>query len=720
MKKEKGGNKNSIKYIRKSERGITLVAVVVTIIILLVISGVTISALLGDDGIIRKAQQIKDMWNNVMQNEMESMEDLKNQISEEYIEGNIPIITAEQLLKIGTGEEINVNGETYIFDKGKTYVLQNDIEYTGSYENIANLIKNEEISFIGQGNKIIVTNENGIKEYYTKESKYYIATNSYGYVLEGLQLYYDGIDNVGEGLHSNTTTVWKDLSGNNRDGTLKNFGSSAISGWNNEYLSLDGVNDWVNCGEINSENVTLETVQRLKSSTEVDRATLGNWQSGGQGIFTKGGTLKSNLYCNSQYHEIDSNISVSDLEKNIITYTLSYNGQEEILYTNGEENAKMTIVGNIGSPVTGTVMAIGCNPSADGSANSSYSDIDVYAVRIYNRGLTQEEIEINNNVDNIRFKSKDAIPVYTAEQLLKVGTGQEVAVEEENKTYTYGTKLKYELKNDISISGDYASIINKINNKEIELILNDYRINNNGNYYTANSKYTIAVNEYGYVKNGLQLLLDGKDNTGTGSHSTTATTWKDLSGNNIDGTLQNMDISNCWEEDGLKFDGVDDYVLIAEMNYDNITLETVCSGGASDSFILTNIQTGGYAIYQRSNKYRFEAYITENAGYSIVPGTAQFNNTSDSIYSISGSYDGKTMNMRTSNGNTTYQEIEVEGTIKKPNGNTYIILGANPEGMIAKDEYYDGKISSVRIYNRALTDEENSVNNLNDRERYNV
>lgn len=39
------------------------------------------------------------------------------------------------------------NGLTYTVNLGKTYVLQNDIEYTGIYDNIANLIKNNEIEF---------------------------------------------------------------------------------------------------------------------------------------------------------------------------------------------------------------------------------------------------------------------------------------------------------------------------------------------------------------------------------------------------------------------------------------------------------------------------------------------------------------------------------------------------------------------------------------------
>ena len=42
---------------KRKSRGITLVALVVTIIVLLILAGVTITSLLGDEGIISKAQQ---------------------------------------------------------------------------------------------------------------------------------------------------------------------------------------------------------------------------------------------------------------------------------------------------------------------------------------------------------------------------------------------------------------------------------------------------------------------------------------------------------------------------------------------------------------------------------------------------------------------------------------------------------------------------------------
>ena len=85
--KEETKNRNSIKYIEKSKHGITLVALVVTIVVLLILAGVTITALLGDDGIIKKAQNAADLMNNAIQSEENEMNALLNEL-DEIIAGN--------------------------------------------------------------------------------------------------------------------------------------------------------------------------------------------------------------------------------------------------------------------------------------------------------------------------------------------------------------------------------------------------------------------------------------------------------------------------------------------------------------------------------------------------------------------------------------------------------------------------------------------------------
>ena len=72
----------SIKKYAQREKGITLVALVVTIIVLLILAGVSITALLGDDGIIKKAQNAADLMNNAIQSEQNDMNALLNELDE--------------------------------------------------------------------------------------------------------------------------------------------------------------------------------------------------------------------------------------------------------------------------------------------------------------------------------------------------------------------------------------------------------------------------------------------------------------------------------------------------------------------------------------------------------------------------------------------------------------------------------------------------------------
>ena len=62
-------------------KGITLVALVVTIIVLLILAGVTITSLLGDDGIIKKAGEAANAMNVAIQTEQEEMNALLEKLN---------------------------------------------------------------------------------------------------------------------------------------------------------------------------------------------------------------------------------------------------------------------------------------------------------------------------------------------------------------------------------------------------------------------------------------------------------------------------------------------------------------------------------------------------------------------------------------------------------------------------------------------------------------
>ena len=71
----------------KNNKGITLVALVVTIVVLLILAGVSINAVLGDNGIIAKAKDAKTKSAEATQNDLISMNELAQQL-EEQINGS--------------------------------------------------------------------------------------------------------------------------------------------------------------------------------------------------------------------------------------------------------------------------------------------------------------------------------------------------------------------------------------------------------------------------------------------------------------------------------------------------------------------------------------------------------------------------------------------------------------------------------------------------------
>ena len=70
----------------RSNKGITLIALVITIIVLLILAAVTINALSGDNGILKRAKDAKEQTNEKNQEEMGKLDDYKSTI-DQYVDG---------------------------------------------------------------------------------------------------------------------------------------------------------------------------------------------------------------------------------------------------------------------------------------------------------------------------------------------------------------------------------------------------------------------------------------------------------------------------------------------------------------------------------------------------------------------------------------------------------------------------------------------------------
>ena len=77
-------NKKSARRNYSNQTGITLIALVVTIVVLLILAGVSINVVFGQDGIIQKAKDAQNKMDQATQNDLDSINELNN-----WIDGKI-------------------------------------------------------------------------------------------------------------------------------------------------------------------------------------------------------------------------------------------------------------------------------------------------------------------------------------------------------------------------------------------------------------------------------------------------------------------------------------------------------------------------------------------------------------------------------------------------------------------------------------------------------
>ena len=96
---------------KNKERGITLIALVVSIIVLIILAGVSITMLVGDNGIITQAQRAKENTELAEQKEKEEMKKLEEEMNE-HLQGIIQVTDKNP----GELEVDEQNADTYVIN----------------------------------------------------------------------------------------------------------------------------------------------------------------------------------------------------------------------------------------------------------------------------------------------------------------------------------------------------------------------------------------------------------------------------------------------------------------------------------------------------------------------------------------------------------------------------------------------------------------------------
>ena len=114
MKKTKTNEKLKRK-VYSNQTGITLIALVVTIVVLLILAGVSLNALFGDSGIIKKAQDAQNKMDQAVENDQKGINELSNWLDSKTNgstgEVNNPPTTSKISTLVGTVVDKNTKAE---------------------------------------------------------------------------------------------------------------------------------------------------------------------------------------------------------------------------------------------------------------------------------------------------------------------------------------------------------------------------------------------------------------------------------------------------------------------------------------------------------------------------------------------------------------------------------------------------------------------------------
>ena len=193
---------------KKQEKGITLMALVITIIVLLILAGVTIAMLTGDNGIISKAMQAKIRTEEAKETEETGLNEIENYINGKSAEAGVVVQDLKSIKSDGTEGE--VIGEKVSDGAGGVVPIPSGFYYVGGTaksgtvisDNLADKDKYKGQEVVGtnlSGNQFVFIPLNGIDLKYEQDHKY-DGKYEYAYTTElsGYTSQSDWSDDSGE------------------------------------------------------------------------------------------------------------------------------------------------------------------------------------------------------------------------------------------------------------------------------------------------------------------------------------------------------------------------------------------------------------------------------------------------------------------------------------------------------------------------------------------
>lgn len=429
-------------YSKEKDNGITLVALVITIIVLLILAGVSISMLTGNNGILTQAQKAKTETE-----ESQEKENLEIAVASSQIKDTDTLGITKENLENAIKEQFGNNKDFSIEDNGdgSFLVSMNDTDRIYYVDETGKIIENNKILKIStedelkkfrdsanegnnyQGWYIYLTNNINVNEDWTPIGKYINEDSTDNIPFEGI---FDGKNYTIDGIQIDSTINGVGLFAYVDNATIKNLKmgkNSTITGTGAHYV-----------GGIVGRAINRTTISNCENQAIIQMGSSGDGLVGGIA-----GTLKNGYIYNC------SNIAtIGTGSGNLIGGILGSATQTNIskCYNTGDIDGTFNIGGIIGSgdaSIVSSCYNTGNIHSADnaggisgqmynsGIVKNCYNVGNIETTNLYNRHVgamvgvfndTQTintyylENTINNgdNIDNnsIEFTSDDVEDLY--------------------------------------------------------------------------------------------------------------------------------------------------------------------------------------------------------------------------------------------------------------------------------------------------------------------
>lgn len=222
-------------------------------------------------------------------------------------------------------------------------------------------------------------------------------------VTDGLVL---ALDAANHKSYPGSGTVWRDLSGNLNSGSLVN--SPTFSSENGGLIQFDGTSDYISISDSSTLDITgpisMEILFKTVSESVTERliikeVTGGSYGYGYQLARYSTDRMLATYNNGSTRIFLYSNYKASDFFSNYTHVVYAYNGSNsQKMWINGvDESGQNQFISDF---TAGSTAGTDLNLMR---RSSEYAEGDVAFVRLYNRGLTAEEVQQNYNATKSRF-----------------------------------------------------------------------------------------------------------------------------------------------------------------------------------------------------------------------------------------------------------------------------------------------------------------------------